>query len=33
MYGCTRRTLRQFLAAGADLNAVIRDFMIPNPDK
>jgi transaldolase len=32
-FGCTRRTLRQFLAAGADLNAVIRDFMVPNPDK
>jgi transaldolase len=32
-FGSTRRTLRQFLAAGADLNAVIRDFMIPNPDK
>jgi len=32
-FGSTRRTLRQFLTAGADLNAVIRDFMIPNPDK
>ena len=32
-FGSTRRTLRQFLAAGADLNAVIRDLMIPNPDK
>jgi len=25
--------LRQFLAAGAELNAVIRDVMVPNPDK
>jgi len=32
-YGATRRTLRQFLAAGADLNAVVRDVMVPNPDK
>ena len=32
-YGATQRTLRQFLAAGADLNAVIRDVMVPNPDK
>jgi len=32
-FGCTRRTLRQFLAAGAELNALVRDLMIPNPDK
>ncbi|HTX35936.1 MAG TPA: transaldolase family protein [Bryobacteraceae bacterium] len=32
-FGATLRTLRQFLAAGADLNAVIRDVMVPNPDK
>ena len=32
-FGSTRRTLRQFLAAGADLTAIIRDLMIPNPDK
>ena len=32
-YGATRRTLRQFLAAGADLSGVIRDSMVPNPDK
>jgi transaldolase len=32
-FGSTQRTLRQFLAAGAELNAVIRDCMIPNPDK
>jgi len=31
-FGSTRRTLRQFLAAGADLTAVIRDLMVPNPD-
>ncbi|HJT86836.1 MAG TPA: transaldolase family protein, partial [Bryobacteraceae bacterium] len=32
-FGATRRTLRQFLAAVADLHAVIRDIMVPNPDK
>jgi transaldolase len=32
-FGSTRRTLRQFLAACTDLDALIRDFMIPNPDK
>ncbi len=32
-FGATLRTLRQFLAAGAELNAVIRDVMVPNPDK
>ncbi|MGA2146243.1 MAG: transaldolase family protein [Bryobacteraceae bacterium] len=32
-FGPTRRTLRQFIAAGAELNALIRDIMIPNPDK
>jgi transaldolase len=32
-YGATRRTLRQFLAAGSELNSVIRDCMVPNPDK
>jgi transaldolase len=31
-FGATRRTLRQFIAACADLNAIIRDVMIPNPD-
>lgn len=31
-FGATRRTLRQFIAACADLDALIRDFMIPNPD-
>jgi transaldolase len=28
----TRRTLRQFVSACHDLDAVVRDFMIPNPD-
>ena len=28
----TRRTLRQFLAACADLNQLVRDVMLPNPD-
>ena len=32
-YPSTVRTLRQFIAACADLNAIIRDFMLPNPDK
>ena len=31
-FGPTRRTLRQFIAACADLDALIRDVMIPNPD-
>jgi len=32
-FGPTRRTLRQFITACHDLDAVIRDVMIPNPDK
>ena len=32
-YGPTRRTLRQFLAACAELDAVIRNVMVPDPDK
>ncbi|HXT36630.1 MAG TPA: transaldolase family protein [Chloroflexota bacterium] len=32
-FGATRRTLRQFLAACTDLDALIRDFMLPNPDQ
>jgi transaldolase len=28
----TRRTLRQFIAACSDLDALIRDYMLPNPD-
>jgi transaldolase len=31
-FGATRRTLRQFCAACTDLDALIRDFLIPNPD-
>ena len=29
----TRRTLRQFLGAGDDLRALVRDVMLPTPDK
>jgi transaldolase len=32
-FGATLRTLRQFCAACGDLNAFVRDVMIPNPDK
>jgi transaldolase len=32
-FGATRRTLRQFLGACADLSALARDFMVPNPDQ
>ncbi len=32
-FGATRRTLRQFIAACTDLDALIRDFMLPNPDQ
>jgi transaldolase len=31
-FGPTRRTLRQFIAACHDLDAVVRDIMLPNPD-
>jgi transaldolase len=31
-FGATRRTLRQFIAACHDLDAVVREFMLPNPD-
>jgi transaldolase len=31
-FGCTRRTLRQFIAACAEINAMIRDVLLPNPD-
>src|ERR1700731_3289430 len=31
-FGPTRRTLRQFLAACHDLDGLVRDFMLPNPD-
>jgi len=32
-FGATVRTLRGFIASYQDLVAVIRDFMLPNPDK
>ena len=31
-YGATARTLRGFIASYHDLVAVIRDFMLPDPD-
>lgn len=31
-FGPTRRTLRQFIAACHDLDGLIRDFMVQNPD-
>jgi transaldolase len=31
-FPCTRRTLRQFIAACAEMNAMIRDVILPNPD-
>jgi transaldolase len=31
-YPPTRRTLRQFLGACGDLNQIVRDVMLPNPD-
>jgi transaldolase len=32
-FGATRRTLRQFLAATADLDGFVRDVILPDPDK
>ncbi len=32
-FGATRRTLRQFIGACTDLDSLVRDFMIPNPDQ
>jgi transaldolase len=32
-FGATRRTLRQFLAAAADLDSFVRDVLLPDPDK
>ncbi|HEY8815027.1 MAG TPA: transaldolase family protein [Candidatus Dormibacteraeota bacterium] len=32
-FGPTRRTLRQFIGACAELDALVRDVMIPNPDQ
>jgi transaldolase len=31
-FGAARRTLRQFIVACHDLDAIVRDFQIPNPD-
>jgi transaldolase len=31
-YGATRRTLRQFITACHDLDGIVRDILIPNPD-
>jgi transaldolase len=31
-FGPTRRTLRQFITACHDLDAIIRDILLPNPD-
>jgi transaldolase len=31
-FGPTRRTLRQFIGACSDLDSLVRDFLIPNPD-
>jgi transaldolase len=31
-FGSTRRTLRQFIAACAEINSLVRDIMLPNPD-
>jgi transaldolase len=31
-FGATRRTLRQFIAACHDLDGVVRDILVPNPD-
>jgi transaldolase len=32
-YGATRRTLRQFIGGYVELCGMIRDVMLPNPDK
>ncbi len=32
-FGATRRTLRQFLTAAADLDALVRDVLLPDPDR
>ena len=31
-FGSTRRTLRQFISAVAEMDAIIRDVILPNPD-
>ncbi len=32
-FGPTRRTMRQFMAATAELGALVRDVLVPDPDK
>jgi transaldolase len=32
-FGATRRTLRQFIGSCAELAALVRDVMLPNPDR
>ena len=32
-FGSTRRTLRQFITACAEMNSIVRDIILPNPDK
>ena len=32
LFGATRRTLRQFVAACHELPVIIRNFMLPDPD-
>jgi transaldolase len=32
-YGATRRTLRQFLAANNELEGIVRDVLVPDPDR
>ena len=31
-FGSTRRTLRQFIAACAEMSSIVRDVILPNPD-
>ncbi|HEX4756782.1 MAG TPA: transaldolase family protein [Terracidiphilus sp.] len=31
-FGSTRRTLRQFITACAEMNSIVRDVILPNPD-
>src|SRR5580698_4357107 len=31
-FGSTRRTLRQFISAVVEMNSIIRDIILPNPD-
>jgi transaldolase len=31
-FGPTRRTLRQFISACHELDALVLDFLVPNPD-